>query len=325
MRRRDQMRAAPFEPFIQRLRIAAPGSRARPEVVEAVRHSTSAMISGIRSMRRTPDSPRQTMRAFVRAACAALGLLVMLGGTASSGGLTGILGMDDRVPVESNAWPWSAIGRVNLPTGGFCTGAVIGPRHILTAAHCLYDHQRLAWFGADELEFVAGGEGRSHGSAVGTALVFAMEEAQYRDITIAQPTRNWAILIVDRPLGLRPIPWRVIEQPGLVEALEDGKATLVRAGYSEDSADRLSAHIGCDVAGISRVNGLMLHGCDATLGDAGSPLLLVRPGGDAELLAINVAVQHDAGNSVGVAVPASAFDEAARITIFHDPNPPATY
>ena len=120
-------------------------------------------------------------------------------------------------------------------------------------------------------------------------------------------------------------PGAVIEQPSLVEALEDGKATLVRAGFSEDSADRLSAHFGCDVAGISRVNGLMLHGCDATLGDAGSPLLLVRPGGSAELLAINVAVQHDAGNSVGVAVPASAFDETARSTVFHDPNPPATH
>ena len=250
---------------------------------------------------------------------------MMLGSVASGGGLTGILGMDDRVPVESDAWPWSAIGRVNLPTGGFCTGAAIGPRHVLTAAHCLYDHDRLSWFRADELKFVAGGEGQRDDPAVGTAVVFAIEEAQYHDVAIEQPTQNWAILVVDRALGLRPIPWRVIGQPGLIEALEDGKATLVRAGFSEDSADRLSAHFGCDVAGISRVNGLMLHGCDATLGDAGSPLLLVRPGGDAELLAINVAVQHDAGNSVGVAVPASAFDETARITVFHDPNPPATH
>lgn len=257
--------------------------------------------------------------------CAALGVLLLVGGTASSGSLTGILGLDDRIPVESDAWPWSAIGRVNLPTGGFCTGAAIGPRHVLTAAHCLYDHERLAWFAADELEFAPGGESGTGEPSIGVGLVFAVEDAEYRDITIEQPTLNWAILIMDRPVGQRPIPWRVIGQTGLVEAIEDGEATLVRAGFSEDSANRLSAHFNCDVAGISGLNGLLLHGCDATLGDAGSPLLLMRPGGDAELLAINVAVQHDADTTTGVAVPASAFDAAARITVFHDPNPPASY
>ncbi len=33
--------------------------------------------------------------------------------------LPGILGSDDRVILDTSAWPWAAVGRVNRETGGF--------------------------------------------------------------------------------------------------------------------------------------------------------------------------------------------------------------
>ena len=63
---------------------------------------------------------------------------------------------------------------------------------------------------------------------------------------------------------------------------------------------------GCDVRGSAAEGSLLLHDCDATKGDSGSPLLLAGEGGY-RLVAIHVATLQQGGRTLGVAVPASAF------------------
>lgn len=70
--------------------------------------------------------------------------------------LKGIKGDDNRIIVEAREYPWSAIGRLNNGLGGYCSGALIGPRLVLTAAHCLWNHKTKRWLAAESLHFVAG-------------------------------------------------------------------------------------------------------------------------------------------------------------------------
>ena len=69
---------------------------------------------------------------------AALLLLAVSGRAGAEPSLPGIGPGDDRVQVDPAEPPWRALGRVQTELGSRCTGFLVAPRAVLTAAHCLY-------------------------------------------------------------------------------------------------------------------------------------------------------------------------------------------
>ncbi len=65
----------------------------------------------------------------------------------------------ERKIMVSKAMPWRAIGQVNY--SGYqhsqhCPGTLIGPKHLITAAYCVFDQKRKRWIAPGAINFLAG-------------------------------------------------------------------------------------------------------------------------------------------------------------------------
>jgi protease YdgD len=241
---------------------------------------------------------------------------------------TGILGPNDRrVQVSSDQWPWSAIGRVNVVFGpshrGACTGTVIGPRQVITAAHCLFDSRMNTWARPESVHFVLGQTGEKFaGHSIAESFVTAPQfkyrvedRPRYDFIPFAMVKHDWAILTLRDALNVKPVPVRAIRNGDLPAAGSGDEVAL--AGYGADHQYVLSVHKGCSAKIDSPDAGTITHKCDSMQGESGGPLLLLHDN-DAVLVGVHSADSHQFESQVGYqalaghGASAAGFEKAAR-------------
>ena len=181
--------------------------------------------------------------------------------------------------VDSRDYPWSAIGRLNRSTGGFCTGVLIGPRIVLTAAHCLYYKRTSHWLPPEAIHFLAGysrGEFGGHSLARDYAVAPGYDPAKPAAIG-TEPT-DWALVLLEEPLGDAAgyLGWAAKSAQAPTD-LTHPNGRLLEAGYRQSRAHLLSVRSGCEVVALA-ANGVFLHSCDSIQGESGSPLIIFAQG-----------------------------------------------
>lgn len=198
-------------------------------------------------------------------------------------------GRDPRLPVPMAYPPWDGVVLIEAEGAGLCTGAMVAPAVVLTAAHCLKDEAGTALLPAARLRAtLAGLEARGVALRVGAGFDPARE---------APWASDWALVSLSAPIGNRRVLPLLRETPP-----EHGLLSL--PGFQRDDPDRLLVDPACRYLGLRRIEGegvMLAHDCAGTTGSSGGPLLL--RGADGRFAIIGVQSKGILGRAGGLAVP----------------------
>lgn len=200
----------------------------------------------------------------------------------------------ETLVTADDAQGWEAVGRLDLDGKGFCTGALIAPDIVLTAAHCLFDFDTGARIADGTVEFLAGWRN-------GQALAYrnvrrALVHPDY--VHEGRPEGNnsrhdLALLQLDQPIRSTQIV------PFEVALGEDIGGEVGIVSYAFDRSEAPSLQQVCGVIGAQE--GVVVMSCDVDFGSSGAPVFHIEEG-EARIVSVVSAKADYDGTRVAVGV-----------------------
>jgi protease YdgD len=206
---------------------------------------------------------------------------------------------------------WMAVGKLMLGENEFCTGALVAPDLVLTAAHCLFDKATGERFDPADIQFLDGWRnGRAEAYRGARAAVTYPGYVYGAVDQLDRVSHDLALIALDQPIRLpQVVPFAMAAAPAT-------GAEVSVVSYAQDRAEAPSLQQVCHV--LEAAGQMLVLSCDVDFGSSGAPVFVADGAGFAIVSVISAKADAD-GQRVALASAvadpmATLMAEMAKVT-----------